>query len=204
MIHYTFALFVRVLGLDAGGEGGFSLGKWALSGVTAWVWAAWGIHVQQFLISPIFFAVTMMWAGDWTLGSALAWKERRYSPRRGTYSIVKLLIWWAALAASWSFRLDGLPFDDMIPYLVAATICWTEFISILRNAARFLGRTQGVLLSRLADNLEGEVDWRFQQWERAIHSRKTGEKQNPQVTREALPGGSGVVEGENPGEGLRG
>lgn len=195
MTHYLFNLFVKVLGVDAGESGGFSLGRWTLSGISAWVWSSWGIHVQAFAASPIFFAVTLLWAMDWTLGSALAWKERRYSPRRGTYSVVKLLIWWAALGAAWTFRLDGLPIDDMVPYLVGATICWTEFISILRNGSLYLGK-QGGFLSRLADNLEGEVDLHFSQWERSIRSRKTGsqKKRDPQVPREALPGGAGEPE----------
>lgn len=187
MANYMFNLFVKFLGVAPGESGGFSLGRWTLSGISAWMWSSWGIHVQAFAASPLFFAVTVLWAMDWTLGSALAWRERRYSPRRGTYSVVKLLIWWAALGAAWTFRLDGLPIDDMVPYLVGATICWTEFISILRNGSLCLGKQQGGFLSRLADNLEGEVDLHFAQWEKSILSRK---KRDPQVAHEAPPEGA--------------
>lgn len=178
MVQYVFEVFLRFLGIDLSSDGGVAAGKWTLSGLTAWVWSVWGIHIKDFALSPIFFCVTMLWAADWILGSSLAWRDRRYNPRRGTHSIVKLLIWWIALGASWTFRLDGVPLDDMVPYLVGATICWTEFVSILRNGAKLLGK-HGGFLSRLADNLEGEVGLHFDSWEASIRSRREKKKGPP-------------------------
>lgn len=183
MAHYVTGILLRFLGIDLSGDGGVSFGRWTLSGVTAWIWATWGIHLHEFAVSPLFFCVTMLWAADWVLGSTLAWRDRRYNPRRGTHSIVKLLIWWMALGASWAFRMDGIPLDDMVPYLVGATICWTEFVSILRNGSKLLGK-HGGFLSRLADNLEGEVGLHFDRWEDSIRSRREKRK-DPQPTAES-------------------
>lgn len=145
--------------------------KWTVSGACALVWQAWGEHLTRFLADPLFAIVSALWAVDFILGSALAWREGRYETRRGLYSVVKWLVWMAALAVGWAFRYDGLAADDWLAPLIGAAIVWTEGISILRNGARLTGRSGGYL-RRLADRLEGEGRLYSDRWDRSIRRRR--------------------------------
>lgn len=180
MVNYLWGTLAQMFGLPGEGQGVFGYVKWALIGITGTFWASYGMYIANFTSSPLLFAVTVLWAGDWIAGSLLAWKEHKYSTSRGKYSVLKLLLWWAALGASWTFLLNNYGFDDFVPYIVGATICWTEFLSILRNSAKYLGKN-GNFLRRLADNLEGEVDIHFARWERSLSERR---KKTPQPTVE--------------------
>jgi hypothetical protein len=122
----------------------------------------------------------------------LAWREHRYSTRRGLYSVVKWLIWMGSLAVGWAFRSNGFPADDIVPVMIGAAIVWTEGLSVLRNCARLAG-AQGGLLSRTADGLEGECSLYFERWEasRRRRRREAGlpETEAPDEGASPVPGG---------------
>jgi phage-related holin len=166
--------------------------RWSFSAFCGAAWSVWGQHLTSFILDPMFFLVSILWALDWLAGGALAWKERRYSTRRGLYSIGKWLRWMAALAVAWAFRYNGFTGDDVVPVMIGAAIVWTEGISILRNCARLAGASGGIL-SRTADGLEGECSLYFERWEasRRRRRRQAGlpETEGPDEGPSAVPGG---------------
>lgn len=164
---------LKALGFGPSGE--VSLGRLTWSGFIA----AWTTHFGNIVISPLFVAVTLVWAADYVTGSLLAWHEGRYSTKRGFRSFGKLLRYWALMAGSWVFFLNSFPGDDFIPILVSTLVCLNEFVSILRNSARLSGQGGG-WLNRLADNVEGEVNLRFEQ----IEARRAREREKITLTVE--------------------
>lgn len=166
---------LKALGFSTGGE--VAVGRITLSSLLA----AWVTHLGPLVVSPLFMAVTIVWAADFITGSLRAWNEHRYDPKKGFRSFGKLLRYWALMLGAWVFFLNSFPGDDFIPILVSTLICLNEFVSILRNAAKLSGKGGG-WLSRLADNVEGEVNLRFSQLEaaRARELEKIGaEREKP-------------------------
>lgn len=153
----VWTVLARIAGFDVREEA--AVGKWTGSALLGWVWARWGPHIESYYADPFVLIVTVLWALDWILGFSLAVRERRVSTRRAFYSVVKWLVYMAALGVSWAFRVDGVPFDDWIAYLIGFAIAATEGISVLRNAARLTGLRR---LEQIADYLDEEADYRFE------------------------------------------
>ena len=97
-------------------------GRLSFSACCGALWAAWGEHLARLMLDPLVLIVSILWALDWITGGALAWREHRYSTRRGLYSVVKWLIWMGSLAVGWAFRANGLPADDVVPVMIGAAI----------------------------------------------------------------------------------
>ena len=167
-------------------------GRLSFSACCGALWAAWGENLSRWMLDPLVLVVSILWALDWITGGALAWRERRYSTRRGFFSIAKWLLWMAALGVGWAFRCNGFSGDDIVPVMIGAAIVWTEGISILRNCARLAGASGGIL-SRTADGLEGECSLYFERWEasRRRRRRQAGlpETEGPDEGPSPVPGG---------------
>jgi phage-related holin len=167
-------------------------GRLGFSGVCAALWVAWGEHLARWMLDPLVLVVTVLWALDWLTGGLLAWRQRRYSARRGLYSIVKWLIWMGAIGVGWAFQRDGLAGDDIVPVMIGAAVVWTEGISVLRNLALLAGR-QGGILSRTVDGLEGECSFYFERWEASRRKRRRAaglpETEGPDEGPSSVPGG---------------
>lgn len=153
---YLSYLWDRIAGSD---NQEVAVGKWTWSAVMAWIWTHWGPAIEGYAGDPFVLVVTVLWALDWILGFSLAVRRRKVSTRRAFYSVVKWLVYMAALAVSWAFRSNGVPFDDWIAYLIGFAISATEGISVLRNAARLTGIRR---LEQIADYLDEEADFRFE------------------------------------------
>lgn len=156
MLDCVWSVLASIVGTNTKEEA--AVGKWTGSAVLAWMWAQWGTAIQGYAADPFVLIVSVLWALDWVLGFSLAVRERRVSTRRAFYSVVKWLVYMAALGVSWAFRTDGVPWDDWIAYLIGFAITATEGISVLRNAGRLTGLRR---LMQLADYLEEEADYRF-------------------------------------------
>ena len=185
MLTYVWSL---VLGTDRAD----GAGRLSFSACCGALWAAWGEHLARWMLDPLVLVVSILWALDWVTGGALAWRERRYSTRRGLYSVVKWLLWMAALGVGWAFRTNGFAGDDVVPVMIGSAIVWTEGLSVLRNCARLAG-AQGGLLSRTADGLEGECSLYFERWEASRRKRRRDaglpETEGPDEGPSPVPGG---------------
>ena len=175
-----------------GWDGRDAAGRLSFSACCGALWAVWGESLARLMLDPLVLVVTVLWALDWVTGGALAWREHRYSTRRGLYSVVKWLLWMAALGVGWAFRYNGFPGDDVVPVMIGAAIVWTEGLSVLRNCARLAGASGGIL-SRTADGLESECALYFERWEasRRTRRRRAGlpETEGPDEGPSAVPGG---------------
>lgn len=160
MLQYLMGLMASVIGSDGGRET-VAL-KWSVATVLASAWACLSSQFDGYLSSPVVVWVSIFWALDWTLGSLLAWREHRYDPRRGLYSVVKWLIWMATITVCWGLRKDALIYDDWIPPIVEVTILLTEAASVMRNGAALMasisGRKEAGVLSRFGRAFERVVD----------------------------------------------
>lgn len=153
MLNYLQSVFWSVLGADTRGE--VTVGRWTVSALLAWASATWGPYLSAYAADPFVFLVSVLWMLDFILGFWLAARERRLSPRRGLYSLVKWLTYMAVLAVGWAFRVNGIPVDDWIALMLGSAICLTEGISVIRNAGRLSGIPR---LLALADYLDSEAD----------------------------------------------
>jgi hypothetical protein len=185
MMSYVWSL---VLGTDRAD----GAGRLSFSACCGALWTIWGEHLARLMLDPLVLVVSLLWALDWVTGGALAWRERRYSTRRGLYSVVKWLLWMAALAVGWAFRCNGLSADDVVPVIIGAAIVWTEGLSVLRNLSALAG-SQGGILSRTTHGLEGECSLYFERWEasRRKRRREAGlpETEGPDEGPSPVPGG---------------
>lgn len=109
------------------------------------------------LSSPVVWAVAF-WAGDWVAGSLVALRAKQWRARRGLYSVVKLLIWIAALAVAYGLRDSGAPGCGLAAGAIEAAVLLTEGSSVLRNLA-LLSDNEAArrVLSVYADTLEWRV-----------------------------------------------
>lgn len=130
-------------------------------------WSTFGSVLRDWLLGGPILIVLCLWSLDMLAGSGLALARRNWSPRKGFYGVVKLLIWVSALSVAWLLRVDGYPLDDFFAPVVELAIILTEASSVLRNLASLMeigtgkksrvlawfsdrvDQTQEVLLSRV-------------------------------------------------------
>ena len=182
---YIWSLMLGTDRADGAGRLGFS-------GACGAMWTVWGEHLARWMLDPLVLVVSILWALDWITGSLLARRRGVYRTRRGLYSVVKWLIWMAAIGVGWAFRNNGFAGDDIVPVMIGAAIVWTEGLSVLRNLSDLAGK-QGGIHSRTTDGLEQECSFYFERWEasRRKRRREAGlpETEGPDEGPSSVPGG---------------
>lgn len=109
---------------------------------------------STFAHTPPVVWVSIFWAMDWVLGSGLAISRRQWSPRKAFFSIVKCLVYLAALAVAFGLRESHMLGAWAISGVIEAGILCAEGSSVMRNGARLTGSR---LLHWFADSMEARV-----------------------------------------------
>ena len=117
-------------------------------------------HMSGLLSSSMFFWVTIFWALDWLLGGIKAWRAKKWSARRGFYSVWKWVGWVIALTIAWGMRDSGVVGGGLIAGCIEAAVLFTEGASVLRNLADLLPEKSvfGGLMRVMAKNMERKLE----------------------------------------------